>query len=213
MRKRCANSSWIDSVQPQLHRKISLLLDEIPLSNQSQLNQTYFITQLHIRLPKSKIRQGRSKSSGKLTIVENKEILKGTGSHIDQSDCIHSLSNHLFSRLPPLLISLDGKQFDPRNFQSSDHKLHTKERVYPIIIFLVYSFHEYFTSIFDARFFFNYNKFLPLLCKYCVNTVIFILFVYYLLFESLQFDMKWIKLKGKFLSFDQFFDKWGKNIE
>lgn len=139
-------------------------------------------------------------------------IFKGTGSHIDQSDCLlHPFfvqsASIFFLALSSLLISPDGKQFDPRNFQSSDHKLHTKERVYPIIIslsrlfisrvFYEYSMHDFSSIVIN---FFHY-------CANIVNTVIFTLFVYYLLLESLQFDIT-NQIEGKipfFDSFDQFF--------
>lgn len=160
---------WIDFAKSSWIVKISLLLDEIPLWNQSQLNQTYFITQLPypfgIGLPKSEIRQEDQNLLAAYNHHRERESSKERQGSINRiASCIRSLSNQLPPIFPPNLT-----------LRISNHTLHTRRRF--IIVFLprLFIFYEYFyvAWFFFAMIKFHYYK------KYCSN------FYYFHLFESL----------------------------
>lgn len=129
---------WIDFAKSSWIVKISLLLDEIPLWNQSQLNQTYFITQLPypfgIGLPKSEIRQEDQNLLAACNHHRERESSKERQGSINRiASCIRSLSNQLPPIFPPNLT-----------LRISNHTLHTRRRF--IIVFLprLFIFYEYF---------------------------------------------------------------------
>lgn len=129
---------WIDFAKSSWIVKISLLLDEIPLWNQSQLNQTYFITQLPypfgIGLPKSEIRQEDQNLLAAYNHHRERESSKERQGSINRiASCIRSLFNQLPSIFPSNLI-----------LRISNHTLHTRRRF--IIVFLprLSIFYEYF---------------------------------------------------------------------
>lgn len=129
---------WIDFAKSSWIVKISLLLDEIPLWNQSQLNQTYFITQLPypfgIGLPKSEIRQEDQNLLAAYNHHRERESSKERQGSINRiASCTRSLSNQLPPIFPPNLT-----------LRISNHTLHTRRRF--IIVFLprLFIFYEYF---------------------------------------------------------------------
>lgn len=162
---------WIDFAKSSWIVKISLLLDEIPLWNQSQLNQTYFITQLPypfgIGLPKSEIRQEHQNLLAAYNHHRERESSKERQGSINRiASCIRSLSN----QLPPIF----SPQFDPPNFKS--HVAYETTFYYCFSSSFIY-----FLRVFlwlDAWFFFAMIKF-HYYKKYCSN------FYYFHLFESL----------------------------
>lgn len=145
---------WIDFAKSSWIVKISLLLDEIPLWNQSQLNQTYFITQLPypfgIGLPKSEIRQEDQNLLAAYNHHRERESSKERQGSINRiAFCIRSLSNQLPPIFPPIW---------PSEFQITRC---IRDDVLLLFFFLVYLF---FTSIFMTRclIFLRYDK-IPLL--------------------------------------------------
>lgn len=146
-----------------LDRKISLLLDEIPPSNQSQLNQTYFITIASI-LSVSGYRNIRSvrkiKIYWQLTIIENKKPQRSD--RVYRSIGLPLASDSLSNQLSPFFSS-------SHPISSSEFPVHiihcTRENVSNYYYFSL--FRLFIFTILDlylwSLIFFGYNKFLPLL--------------------------------------------------
>lgn len=168
-----------------LDRKISLLLDEIPPSNQSQLNQTYFITIASI-LSVSGYRNIRSvrkiKIYWQLTIIENKKpqrsdrVYRSIGLPLASDSLSNQLS--LFFPLPT--------QFHPPNFQFISYI--ARERTYPIIIIFLYFVYLILRSliyIYDPWFSSVIINFFHC-CKFCKCGIIFILFIYLRVYNSIH---------------------------
>lgn len=160
---------WIDFAKSSWIVKISLLLDEIPLWNQSQLNQTYFITQLPypfgIGLPKSEIRQEDQNLLAAYNHHRERESSKERQGSINRiASCIRSLSNQLPSIFPPNLIL----RISHVAYETTFYYCFSSSFIYFLRVFLWL----------DARFFFAMIKF-HYYKKYCSN------FYYFHLFESL----------------------------
>lgn len=215
---RCANSwflRWIDSVQPQLHGKISLLLDEIPLSNQSQLNQTYFITQLPSfisRYPNLRsVKEDQNLAYNRREQGDlQRDRLPYRSIGLPLASILCPISFHLFSR--PLLSS-----YFPRwkAVWSSEFPKFGSQIAYERTCISNY----YFSFSFISRVFYEYpmHDFSSivinfLLCKYCEYSNFY---SFRLLFITWEFTIRYNESnwrENSFLRFVRsiFFDKWGK---